>query len=169
MVPSIKLSQCFKTFCIGHPSIDFKQVEISSFCNTTFSKPFSNFFVFIFISFKVSSQNFDLGYSTLYATKYNLPHYRRNELCYLGFVFAIDRKLVVVGNTHGVQTPQYGNFFSPIVVHLPHEYLGRVLFIENMLPPKHNQTHPYQNCTQTSTQLCIPIVPLPYNFYVFLN
>ncbi len=111
MVPSIKLSQCFKTFCIGHPSIDFKQVEISSFCNTTFSKPFSNFFVFIFnslnvshnLSFKVSSQNFDLGYSTLYATKCNLPHYRRNELCYLGFVFAIDRKLVVVNNTHGVQ------------------------------------------------------------------
>jgi hypothetical protein len=36
LVASSKDCQCFKTLCMAWPSVDFKHVNTSSFCNTTF-------------------------------------------------------------------------------------------------------------------------------------
>jgi hypothetical protein len=73
LVSSIKDWKRFKTLCMAWASIDFKCVNTSSFCNTTFFEP-SWFDVLVFnslnvsynLSFDVSSYNLESKSSFLY-------------------------------------------------------------------------------------------------------
>jgi hypothetical protein len=101
------------------PSIDFKCLNISSFYNTTSSKP-SSFDVPIFnsidvsynLSSKVSSYNSKFGYSFFISCIHNLPHYGRNQLCYLGLILVLDSKMMIVISTHGIQLNKFNNLLG---------------------------------------------------------
>ncbi len=82
------------------------------------------------------------------------------------FYFCIDNKMVVLGNTHVVQLGGFHNmaasFLQPWCFCLMNirevSSSLRTCFHLNI-----NQVHPYLNSPQTFTQLCVIIMPLPYN------
>jgi hypothetical protein len=92
----------------------------------------------------------------------NLPHCRRNELCYLGFVFAIDSKMMVIGNTHGVQLGGFHNVVFNWVVPpwclchmniLEFFSLLKIGFHLNVIKPIHTWI-PYKHPQNYVSQLC---------------
>ncbi len=70
---------------------------------------------------------------------------QNDQLCYLGFIFAINNKMMIISRTHGVQLNKFHNLsssiFSPQCLH---EHFGSFLHIENLLP-QHNQIVTFLN------------------------